>query len=522
MMTGAKVRSVCHAAAVGLLLLAAPGWAAELKIGTQNVPTLDPHFLLLDSNIAYNQHIYGALLDMDEHGRMVPDLAESWRTDAKSVWRFVLRQGVTFHDGSPFTAEDVVYSLKRVPLVPNNPSPYTSQVLGVIDVRAVDAHTVDIVTAGFLPLLPAQLAKLAIVSKHVAEKSSTEDFNQGRAAIGTGPYRVVEVQGKERIMLERFEHYWGKRPEWDRVEFRVLPNDSARSAALLSGDVDLIEFVPLQDAARLGATPGITVHSGDSPRVMFLGVNMDPKLDVAEGKNVLLDPRVRQAISLAINREGIVRSTLLGYGRVASQLGVPGMSGYLDDLKPDPFAPEEARRLLAEAGFANGFATSLVCPNGRYVADAKVCQAVGQMLARIGIKASVEALPAAVFFGKVRTGANPVPLFLSAWSNVMGDAGYTLNNIFHTTEPTRKMGGTNRTSYSDAVTDQEIDAALTESDPVRRLTLLKSASRRAAEARALLPLFTAPVVLASKSSIAYDVGESGSAEMTSAMRAHAR
>ena len=432
----------------------------------------------------------------------------------------VLRPGVTFHDGSPFTADDVVYSLKRVPNVPNNPSPYTSQVLGITDIRRVDDVTVDVETAGFLPLLPAQLAKLAIVSKRVAERSSTEDFNAGRAAIGTGPYRVVEVQGKERILLERFPQYWGKRPDWDHVEFRVLPNDSARSAALLSGDVDLIEFVPLQDAARLAGTPGITVHSGDSARVMFLGLNVDPKLDTGDGKNVLLDPRVRQAISVAINRDGIVRSTLVGYGRVATQIGVPGMNGYLDDRKPDPFAPDEARRLLTEAGLPNGFSSSLVCPNGRYVADAKVCQALGQMLARVGIKVSVDALPAAVFFPKVRTGNNPVPLFLSAWSNVMGDAGYTLNNIFHSIDPARKMGGTNRASYSDPVTDSEIDAALTESDPDKRLTLLRSADRRVADARVLLPLFTAPVVLASKSNIAYDVGDSGSSEMTSAMRAH--
>ncbi len=517
-----RFHGLLRAAAAAAMVMAAPVRAADLRIGTQNVPTLDPHFLLLDSNIAYNQHIFGALADMDERGRLVPDLATSWTSDGGTRWRFALRQGVTFHDGTPFTAEDVVYSLKRVPGVPNNPSPYTSQVLGITDVVRVDDHTVDVITAGFLPLLPAQLAKLAIVSKRVGEVSSTEDYNQGRAAIGTGPYRVVEVLGKERIRLERFPQYRGKMPEWDRVEFRVLPNDSARSAALLSGDVDLIEFVPLQDAERLAATPGIVVHSGDSARVMFLGLNVDPKLDVVGGRNVLLDPKVRQAISLAVNREGIVRSTLLGYGRVATQLGVPGMNGYLEELRPEPFAPEDARRLLAEAGFPNGFTTSLVCPNGRYVADAKVCQALGQMLARIGIKASVEAVPAAVFFPRIRTGANPVPLFLSAWSNVMGDAGYTLNNIFHSIDPARKMGGTNRTSYSDALTDQEIDAALVESDPVRRLGLLKSAGRRIAEARVVLPLFTAPVVLASKAGIAYDVGDSGSSEMTSAMRAHAR
>ena len=508
--------------ALALTLTPLATQAADLRIGTQNTPTLDPHFLLLDSNSAYNQPIYGALTDMDERGRLTPDLATTWTSDGGNTWRFNLRQNVTFPDGTTFTADDVVYSLKRVPNVPNNPSPYTSQVLGVTDIRALDPNTVEITTAGFLPLLPAQLAKLAIVSKKTTERSATEDFNQGRAAIGTGPYRVTQVEGKDRVLLERFPQYWGRKPEWDHVEFRVLPNDSSRSAALLAGDVDLIEFVPLQDAARLAATPGIVVHSGDSARVMFLGLNVDPRLDMIDGKNLLLDPKIRQAISLAINREGIVRSTLVGYGRVATQLGVPGMNGYLDDLKPDPFAPDDARRLLAEAGFPNGFATSLICPNGRYVADAKVCQALGQMLARIGIKASVEALPAAIFFGKIRTGNNPAPLFLSAWSNVMGDAGYTLNNIFHSIDPTRKMGGINRTSYTDPLTDHDIDAALTESDPARRLTLLKSANRRAAEARIILPIFTAPVVLASKATLTYDVGDSGSSEMTSAMRTHAK
>jgi peptide/nickel transport system substrate-binding protein len=142
------------------------------------------------------------------------------------------------------------------------------------------------------------------------------------------------------------------------------------------------------------------------------------------------------------------------------------------------------------------------------------------MLARIGIKASVETLPASVFFGRVQAGNNPAPLFLTAWSNVMGDAGYTLNNLFHTIDKTTKLGSTNRSGYSDPLTDQQIDAALHEPDPVRRLTFLQNADRRSLEARVLIPLFTAPVLLASKASIQYDVGDSGSSEMTSAMRAH--
>jgi peptide/nickel transport system substrate-binding protein len=506
--------------ALGLALLTHAAAAADLRVGTRNIPVLDPHFMLQDSNIAYNQHIYGALIDFDQHGHMLPDLATSWTSDGNRTWRFKLREGVTFHDGTPFTADDVVFSFKRVPNVPNNPAPYSGQLLGVEDVRKVDDHTVDIVTEDFMPLLPPQIAKLAVMSKRAAEGKSTEDFNAGRGTIGTGPYRVVSVQGKDRVFLERFDKYWGKKPDWEHVEFRVLPNDGSRVAALLAGDVDLIEFVPLQDASRLKATPGIVVHSGNSARVMYLGINLDPKVTGDEEKNVMLDPAVRHAISQAMNRDGLVRSTLQGYGRVATQIGVPGMNGYLDDLKPDPYDPERARKLLADAGYPNGFTTSLLCPNGRYIADAQVCQAMGQMLARVGIKASVEALPASVFFSKVRTGANSAPLFLSAWSNVIGDAGYTLNNMFHSIDRERKMGSTNRSSLSDPELDREIDAALTERDAAKRLETLRSAERRATELRVLLPLFTAPVVLASKAGISYDVGDSGSSEMTSAMRAH--
>jgi len=525
MLTRSASRWARYAAAALLVIglaLPAASRAAELRLGTLGTPTLDPHFLLLDSNIAYNQHIYGALLDVNEKGQLVPDLATAWTPDGDHTWRFTLRQGVTFHDGTPFTADDVVFSLNRVPNIPNNPAPYTGALLGVTEVRKIDDHTVDIITAGFVPMLPNQLAKLSIVSKRVAEGKSPEDFNQGRAAIGTGPYRLVEVQGRERLVLRRFEGYWGQKPDWEKVEFRVLPNDGARSAALLAGDVDLIEFVPLQDLARLAATPGITVHSGNSSRVMFLGVNLDPKVEMVEGRSPLTDPRVRKAISLAANRQGMLKSLLLGHGRIASQIGVPGMNGYVEEATPDPFAPEEARKLLAEAGYPDGFSTSIFCTNNRYVADAAVCQALGQMLARVGIQAAVQAVPANVYFSRVKAGSNPTPLFLGAWSNTQGDAGYVLNNLFHSYDRAKKLGASNRSGWSDAAADREIEAALTEHDPEKRRALLRAAGQRAIEARALIPLFSAPVLLASKDSIRYEVGDSGSSEMTSAMRAHPR
>lgn len=511
--------------AVGMAVVSAPQ-AAELRIGSPGTPNLDPHFLLLDTSIAYNQHIYGALTDIDQHGKLHADLAESWQSDGGTVWRLKLRQGVTFHDGRPFTADDVIFSLRRVPNVPNNPAPYTSYLLGITEVKKIDDHTVDLVTTQHHPVLLYQIAKLMIVSRQAAENATSDDFNTGRVAIGTGPYRFTSYTGRDTLVLSPFAGYWGTKPEWDRVTFKVMSNDASRVAALLAGDVDLIEAVPTRDAAMLAARPGIAVHNGSSTRVMFVGVNQTDKSGQQAGpgdaRNPLTDARVRRAMSYALNREAMNRSLLNSYGRVASQIGVPGIVGNVDDAQPDPFDVDAAKVLLAEAGYPDGFATTLTCTNNRYVADAQVCQAVGQMLARIGIRVDVQAIPANVYFGRIRPNNNPSPLFLGAWGNTMGDANYTLAAVFHTFDAARKLGASNRSGWSDAETDRFIEAAITEADPAKRVALLQSAGRRAIEARVLIPLLTAPVLYASRDDITYDSGTAGSSEMTSAMRVHLR
>ena len=508
------------------LSVASAAQAADLRVGTTGTPNLDPHFLLLDTSIAYNQHIYGALTDIDQFGKLHADLAESWTSDGGNVWRFNLRRGVTFHDGTPFTADDVVFSLGRVPNVPNNPAPYTSYILGVTEVRKVDDHTVELVTQQHHPMLPNQIAKLHMISKRAAEGVSTDDFNTGKAAIGTGPYRLVSYTGRDTLVLAPFRDYWGTKPEWDRVQFRVIANDAARVAALLAGDVDLIEAVPVRDAATLATRAGITVHQGSSTRVMFVGVNLTDKSGQQAGpgdnRNPLLDARVRHAMSLAMNRDGMNQSLLNGYGRIASQIGVAGITGNVDDAQPDPLNLEEAKALLQQAGYPSGFATTLTCTNDRYVADAQVCQTVGQLLARIGIRVDVQAIPASVYFGRIRPGNNPSPLFLGAWSNTMGDANYTLAAMFHTRDTERKLGASNRTGWSDAETDRNIEAAIAEPDPAKRVAFLQAAGRRAIDARVAIPLFSAPVLYASRTNITYDSGTAGSSEMTAAMRAHLR
>jgi peptide/nickel transport system substrate-binding protein len=310
------------------------------------------------------------------------------------------------------------------------------------------------------------------------------------------------------------------------VTFRVIPSDTARSAALLAGDLDLIEFVPPRDAPRLAATRGISVHAGTSSHVMFLGVNLTPASGQIAGpndpRNPLTEPRVREAISVAMNRPGMIASLLNGYGNGADQIAVPGLLGHVPDAPQDRYSVERGRALLREAGYPDGFSTSLVCTNDRYVADEATCQAAAQMLARIGIRVAVEAIPSNVYFGRVRAGRNPAPLFLGAWGNSRGDMGYTLGAVFHSFSPGGALGASNRSGWSDAEADREIATALTERDAARRATLLTSATRRATEARVLIPLFTAPVLLASNDRVTYVPGHSGSSELTLAVKAHPR
>ncbi len=506
------------------LMVSTAAPAAELRLGMANVPTLDPHFLWLGSNMSYNMHLYSTLLRMDEDGRLQPDLATAWTREGPQAWRFTLRPGVTFHDGSPFTADDVVFTLQRVPNIPNNPSPYTPYIATVTEVVKIDELTVELRTSRPNPTLPEQIAGLMMVSRRAAEGQPTGAFNSGVAAIGTGPYRYGQFADRGRITMAANPAYYGGRPAWDRLEFRIVPNDTARSAALLAGDVDLIESVQPRDATSLAQRRGIAVHVGTPSRVMFLGVNLgggNAEALRAAGADIepLKNPLVRRAMSLAINREGMIRSLLGGYSQPASQIATPGMRGYLDDVTPDAFDLAEARRLMAEAGYPDGFATSLMCTNDRYVADAETCQALSQMFARIGIRTGVDAVPGTVYFGRVRAGANPQPLFLGGWSNSQGEVLATLVAMYHSFDRARGMGTANRSGWSDPVADQSIRDAQLEGDEGRRLAMEMVAFRRGTENRMFIPLFASPLILASRAGIAYRPGTAGSSELTLAMKA---
>ena len=516
-------------AALGAAVLAGakPGRAqgAGLRIGALTDPSVDPHFLYLSNNMAYSQHLFGALCLKDERSRPYPGLAESWMPVSDTEWEFTLRRGVKFHDGSDFTAADVAFSIERVTSLPNNPAPYTPNMRGINSTRIIDDHRIRVTTANPVPTLPFNLSNIYIVSHQAAKGATPADFRSGKAAIGTGPYRFVSYASGQTMEIARFDGYWGPKPAYERALFRFIPNDAARAAALLAGEVELIDFVPPELLARLGADPAIRAMSAPSDRVIFLVPDMfrdqTPFVRSRDGQalpaNPLKDLRVRQALSLAINREALVRQVMDGLAAPIGQIVPPGYVGYSEDLKPDPYDPARARSLLAEAGYPNGFQLTIHGPNDRYTNDARTLQAAGAMLSRIGVETRVEAMPRTVYFPRASPPASSYSLGLLGWgSSGDGESGYGLSTLLSTFQTDMRMGANNYGRYSSPAVDAAVQAALREFDLERRRGLLQKAMRTAMEDYALIPLYLQYTTAAIRRTIDYTIRDD---EKTLAMSA---
>jgi len=481
--------------------------AAELKIGSRAQPSLDPHFQYLTSNVGYSMQYYSALTVRDNNAQTAADLAYEWTAVDPLTWEFKLHEGVKFHDGSPLTAADVVYSFERVPNIENNPNPYTGQLKSITGVEAVDDYTVRITTDTVNPQLPAQTTQIFVVSKALTEGKSTGDFTNGSASIGTGPYKVVKFKPAQSLELVRNEEYFGDAPEWDSVTFKFIANDAARVAALLSGDVDLIDSVSPTDVPRLREAEGISVHVRPSNRVIYLSMDQhrDQANDVTdlEGnplpENPFKDIRVRQAISLGINRDAIVERIMEGFAEPANQMVAPGMLGYNEDLAPLEYDVDKAKALLAEAGYPNGFGLTVHCPNDRYINDGKICLAVGQMLSRIGLKMEVVTEPRATYFKNSRE----YSLALIGW----GSAGEATSSwmVLHTKDKERRLGGFNHGEISIPEVDAIVSEIIREADDVARGELEEEVMRLVKENSAYIPLHYQAIIAASRDTIDYDI-----------------
>lgn len=485
--------------AAALLAAAIPATApiaqpADIRIAVRtDVSSIDPHYHAYIPNRAISRHIFDSLTAASPRGEVKPGLAASWKLVADDVWEFSLRDAA-FHDGSKLTAEDVAFTFVRAPDVPNSPSSYRTFMKSIEAVEVIDPRTVRIRTKGPAPTLLVDLESIAILSKAAAEGRATSDFNAGRAAIGTGPYRFIEWQAGSRLVLERNPAYWGGAEPWPRVIFRPIANDGARVAAMLSGDVDMIEGVPGVDRAKLAAAPNLALHETDAFRIIYL--QMDSARDVSPGlkdnagnpltRNPFKDARVRQAISLAINREGLAERLLSGQAKPAAQYVPHYVPGASPTLKPLPFDADRARTLMREAGWPDGFQIGLAGSNDRYPNDAQVAQAIGQMLARIGVKVDVQTMPASQLFS--RGSKLEFSAILSGWVG-NGEPSSTLVSLMATFDPAKGMGASNRGRWSNAEYDMALQAALRTMDEPKRLALYGRAAEIAIAEMGMIPVY---------------------------------
>lgn len=490
------LRACALAAVMAVASGVAVASAQDLTVGlSASITSVDPQFHNLTPNSNVATHIFDTLIHKDEHQRLVPGLATEWKPVDDTTWEFKLRHGVKFQDGSDFTADDVVASLKRVPWVPNSPSSFRIYTQAVTGWEVLDPYTIRFKTAAPYPLLPNDLSSVFIIPKK-DERASTGDFNSGRAAIGTGPFRLVEFVPGDRIVLERNDTYWGPKPAWRRVTLKIIPNNSARVAALLAGDVQIIEQVPSTDYARLKADPNVRISQIVGNRIIYLALDsfrdQSPFVTDKEGavlpNNPLKDVRVRRALSKAINRQAIVDRIMDGLAIPAGGLLPVGFFGASPKLKPEPFDPEGAKKLLTQAGYPNGFGLTIHGPNDRYLNDEKILQAIGPMFSRIGIDTKVDTKPWATYASQASAPTYAYSVMLFGWGADTGEVSSPLRSLIATVNPSAGMGASNRGRYSNPKVDALLKQALATVDNAKRDKLLQEATEVAMADQAIIPL----------------------------------
>ena len=489
-------------------LLASVAHAVEFRwAGTTDPQTLDPHAVNSAPVLGFLNNVYEGLVRRGKDMTVEPALATAWEPiGAGEGWRFTLRQGVTFQDGSDFTAEDVLFSYERASA---EESDTRSWFAPVSEVRVVDDFTVDIMTTAPNPIFPDSIANWMIMDSGWAAANGTErpDKENGNYATlnsnGTGAFRVTERQPGLQTVLEPFDGWWGT-PEHNitKATFTPIQNPATAVAALLSGDVDLINPVPIQDAARLSQSEGVKVIQGIEARVIMLGFAHDHEAlkygANAGDPNPFRDVRVRNAVAHAVNVPAILQTIMRGNAEPASQLVSPAMRGYSTALADRPaFDPDRARALLAEAGYPEGFSFGLKCPNDRYLNDEAVCQAVVGMLAQVGIEAQLDSMPVSNYWPELR--ADNFDMFLLGWSPGTFDAEHPIRFLAHT--PNDKLGTWNFGGYSNARVDALLPMIQSEIDEGKRQAMLDEVAGLLQDEAAYVTLYVQPLVWGAKSNI---------------------
>ncbi|HUR88490.1 MAG TPA: ABC transporter substrate-binding protein [Ramlibacter sp.] len=476
-----KLKSSLLAIAAAAAVYALPVHAVTVKIGNQgDALSMDPHSLNESLQLTVTENVYEPLVTRDRNYKLAPSLATSWKQTSPTVWHFELRKGVQFHDGTPFTADDVIFSYERAKGEGSDMKTYVGPIK---EIKKVNDHAIDIVTTSPNPILPDLFYRWFIMSKKWCEQNQATTPVDRRKGIenaasfranGTGPFRLRERQPNVRTTFVRNGNYWGKIDgNVDEVVFNVIGNDATRVAALVSGEIDIMEPVPVQDVERLKSDSKLKVMQGPELRIIFLG--MDQKRDELlfsniKGKNPFKDKRVRQAFYQAIDIEGIKRTVMRGASNPIAEMWPQQVNGFAADLnKRLPFDPEASKKLLADAGYPSGFEVTMNCPNDRYVNDAAICQAVTANLARVGVKVNLAAETKGTYFPKILR--RDTSFYMLGWTSSTIDA----HNVLYSIMSTPGEGGRgqfNLGAYSNPKLDELTDKIVQETDAKKRTEMI--------------------------------------------------
>lgn len=515
-------RTIKRTALVGALTLGV-GLAYAVQAKTLHwayqgdVDSLDPMSLNETFTKGFQNAFYEALVAYDKDLKLIPALATKWENPEPTKWIFHLRHDVKFHDGSPFTAEDVVFSWKRS-LTPG--SDFKTFGSLATDVKKIDDYTVEVITPRPNPILPRDWVFLYMMSKTWAEKNhTTEAANVKNGANnyarlhedGTGPFTVVERHPDVKTTLKRFDDYWDKNIPTNVTDivFQPITQESTRVAALISGEMDLVMPVPVQDWPRLETEPDVRILNKPETRAIFIG--MDQHRDEllfsnVKGKNPFKDKHVREAIVLSVDTNVINQKVMRGAAKPLGTLIAASVNGYDESFgKPYKPNPTKAKQLLAQAGYPNGFSVQLDCPNDRYVNDEKICQAVAGMLARVGIKIDLLAQTKSKYFGKVlQQGGNKTSMYLLGWAPATTDAEKTLTDIVACRDKATAAGQFNLGGYCNKNIDALIAKIGVETDQPKRNAMIKTAFTLLRDDYGYLPLHQQPLSWGVKKGIKLD------------------
>ncbi|MDB5954162.1 ABC transporter substrate-binding protein [Ramlibacter sp.] len=472
--------------AAALLATAGLAQAQTVRVANQGDSlSMDPHSLNESLQLSVTGNVYEPLVGRAKDLSVEPALATSWKQSSPTVWRFELRKGVQFHDGTPFTADDVVFSFARAA---GEGSDLKSNVNDFKAVRKIDDHTIEIETKAPFPILPEQLTTTYILSKKWCEQNQATRPVDRRKGIenaasfranGTGPFRLRERQPNVRTTFVRNGNYWGRIDgNVQEVIFTPIGNDATRVAALLSGEVDVMEPVPVQDIDRINGSANARVLTGPELRTIFLG--MDQKRDEllyssVKGKNPFKDRRVRQAFYEAIDINGIQKTVMRGASKPTGLMIGAGVNGFSEEQnKRLPYDAEAAKKMLADAGYPNGFEVTMNCPNDRYVNDARICQTVAANLSRIGVKINLAAETKGTYFPKILR--RDTSFYLLGWTPSTYDAHDALNSLMACPDEAG-AGQFNLGAYCNPAQTKLIKAIQSETDKSRRDAMIKEAMK---------------------------------------------